>query len=1155
MSRHEITTNEFQLDSRMFSQSLDDRTDAPWLTDIDSIKYSSIISEPLSERKVNQALLKADDSSMKLDDFLLSIQSDFDILRNQPILDENITNSQNLLVRPIVTPNPIIKYMKLLSVDFDYKASGLPNKVQASIFTWNQVPLTEIVQINFEDSPAKFHLFNRCLGNVVMPYTDDIKNTHLICLLKMVKDQNSVVPFAFGHAKCDKDGIINFYWTSFSNNLSFSEHISKEPLLKIKLSITISNNAHPEDKITARITPYNPMMPSPFLVIYDFHILAKSSIDNYKVKIFIKDDDENKESLYASPMDSHLIERYKSHVAFSDTTLFLPEPLMFLLNPSFDKTLTIVVTVCQEGVIMSTVKQTFTIRLDKGRQFIHKVIDGSTISFGYLYPSLIAPNAELRLPMQMPGVPPQFDSTVFDDLWPYILLRNLNSSKFSLNFLSVIFQHIPQDKISNFADRYFYCSEEFFASFLDQMTADPGIVERIPYHLFPLLFKGLCLHAELIEVMINYICGILASEKRVQTKSAAIEMLLRMRLIFDHEEIELKLVGIIKKLTDLEKVEVFCIIFSDGNFLTDACHISLPEEPASNYNMLISLFFSTMHSMLKTKGNAQYVLKALHYLTNTLQRYGLDGGPILSSAFHVFFQYHSLLQTDPSFNAVILSLLDTKLPECSQPLFDNLSHTSQIQLIDLLHDICKTKLYLVHAFNFILRLKNIHDSVYKPIVNVFMSGCDVQSADVLSLQTLSKFINENPGIYNSKESVFFLVEQAIQRQKKNRFTLAFLKWFISLDTVGHSNEALVSVCFETIQSLSDILDFFTKNNFTKPFEKPPSTPLHLEEALILTKVLEKYDNVPEIKKNILNRLSKLNDVNSDKINSAIADGTFEAYNKAGLNNMIVSSNSYTNNSFKEIISKASLELQEKVETEINYYRIFVSGPVATALEASDFIFMGDTKKLIELFNKHFKEVKINTKLIPMFGTFQTTNIQILPVKQANPKQYEYDFMMPDEGWNDVYCIRYIFTTNTDLPSSCALVIANQNSKKQVTKEEFFKEKFESVITSIDKYIKIQREFIPRQKNVNQWTEDPVIPFAPDLIDSISKIESALTPTVSQLIHSSSHSPAADLPQFIKEQIELLKKTMNEAVQVMSQIDGLEKKGRYAKAIENCKLFL
>ena len=57
------------------------------------------------------------------------------------------------------------------------------------------------------------------------------------------------------------------------------------------------------------------------------------------------------------------------------------------------------------------------------------------------------------------------------------------------------------------------------------------------------------------------------------------------------------------------------------------------------------------------------------------------------------------------------------------------------------------------------------------------------------------------------------------------------------------------------------------------------------------------------------------------------------------------------------------------------------------------------------------------------------------------------------------------------------------------------------------------------------------------------------------IEDSSHSPAADLPQFIKEQIELLKKTMNEAVQVMSQIDGLEKKGRYAKAIENCKLFL
>lgn len=1157
MRCHEITTNEFQLDSRMFSQSLDDRTDAPWLTDIDEIKYSSIISEPLRERVTNISVLQKDDATIKQDDFVNSLKNDTFNIENQPIVDESITKNQNQLVRPIVTPNPIIKYMKLTAVDFDYKASGLPNKVQACFFTWNDVPLTEIAQINFDDDRKLFQLFNRKLESVVMPYTDDDKNTFLICVLKMVKDQNSVAPFAFGSTKCNQDGLVTFNWTAFSNTLSLADHLKKDPLLKIKFSIKITNNVHPEDKITARITPYNPMMPSPFLVIYDFHILAKPTIDNYKVKIFIKDDDENKENLYASPTDNALRERFKSHVAFSDTMLFLPEHVLFLLNPGYDKVLTMVVNVCQEGVLMSTIKQTFTFRLDLGRQQITKVIDGTTISFGYLYPSLIAPNAALRLPMQMPNVPPQFDSTVFDDLWPYILLRNLNSSKISLNFLSALFAHIPQDKISNFADKYFYCSEEFFAGFLDQMTADPAVVERIPYHLFPLLFKGLCLHQELIEVMINYICGILASEKRVQTKFAAIEMLLRMRLIFDPEEIELKLVGIITKLTDIEKVEIFCIIFSDGNYMTDACATEPTYNKSSNYNMLLSLFFSTATAMLPVKGNAKLVLKALQYLVNTLQRYGLDGGSVISPLFGIVFAYHKLLKADPSFPSIILSLLDTKYSKCSQEIFDNLTHAMQKELITLLQEISTTRHYVIHAYNFILRLQKVHSTVMPSIVEFFLEAIKIPKCEIISFQALSVFINKGlQNFFMNKESVFIVITKLISKLNKTRFFTQYIQWFIDLDTVGHTNAALALACLQNFDTLYNISDFYDNYKLpNKPFSKPPSTAFYLEECLILNKIIEQYPDIPEIKENCLKRLTKLNTDNDDLICAAIADGNFETLHKAGLDQYIVESDKITDNKCKEVIAQSCMSLDQQVQPPQNYYRVFVSGPLATGLEGSDFIYMGDTKKFMETVHKHYKDVKINAKLIPMFGQFQTITVQVLPVRQASPTTYEYDFMMPDEGWSEVYSIRYLFVTNKEMPTTSVMVPATHTGKKQITKEEYFIEKFDAFITNLERLTQLTTNFLPQNKFVKEWLEGPIVPCANELIYTMSRIEYDLTPSVNQLIHSSQGNEGADIPQTIRDRIEKFKKAIVEAHKSMSQIDGLEKKQRFIQAIENCKFCL
>ena len=235
------------------------------------------------------------------------------------------------------------------------------------------------------------------------------------------------------------------------------------------------------------------------------------------------------------------------------------------------------------------------------------------------------------------------------------------------------------------------------------------------------------------------------------------------------------------------------------------------------------------------------------------------------------------------------------------------------------------------------------------------------------------------------------------------------------------------------------------------------------------------------------------------------------------------------------LSKSQYIVNEKTENKLKFWRVFVSGPVANdVLGGSEFIFMGEDKDFIEKIQNNYENVKISTKPIPMFGTFSTTTIQVLPVQQKDEKTFEYYFMMPEGGWDDVLAIKYVFETEEKMPSSCCLIKCKSVKKDQISKTDLYLDRLEKIKEVMERESEHIRSYLPSKKIVNEWVSSPTVPvnMLSDMLQKLSNNNEQPIPIFQSIVNQKMED---GIPESIVKIAKELHNVVMKSNEVMKQI--------------------
>jgi len=211
---------------------------------------------------------------------------------------------------------------------------------------------------------------------------------------------------------------------------------------------------------------------------------------------------------------------------------------------------------------------------------------------------------------------------------------------------------------------------------------------------------------------------------------------------------------------------------------------------------------------------------------------------------------------------------------------------------------------------------------------------------------------------------------------------------------------------------------------------------------------------------------------------------------------------------------------------LKFYRVFVSGLIADNLEGSDFIFCGDHSVFVQSIAKCFPDFKINSKLLPFFGSLPSQTIQVINLKHnVFTNELYYDFLMTDGGWEDVYSIRYVFVPKDLLPGRFSLTPTLSCTKEQMTKTQFYQFKHNKAASKLSISLNQIKSMLPHKK-MDDSSFSTIAPLLDRISLKLSKIINSEKAYFSQLRNEHFPKLPQNLQQSSKSFIELLNDSLN-----------------------------
>lgn len=690
--------------------------------------------QPMDDTEVDKVVENLDDQS-----FQTSYVS-------MPIIDLNAAEKLSGQAMFTGTPHPPeIQFLHIKEVEA--KLSGIPTNIFMDLFVYTDKPLCEPVRFKFDQPSNKFWMYGRTTTEVMLPFLAD-PSARLVAILHMPSPDPELSgtsrPFGIGYQKIiDHNGgdKMTMIMCSCQAGLTIPQYFEKPGnLTNVSCSFSMEIVARHEPAITAKLTAFDPLFPSPLLTVSDItlDIKIKKKEKNQKMsmvcRVSLRSMDKEKEK------EERVIENAvnpcsEKPEAVNQTASLMPsdrvawpDNLMFLMSPDMETELMIVIEVYwlennKYKLILSgqmpikEPRKTVTLKMEKKAGMFSGISKGdNSVTFTYMYPSVVNPPKIYVSSLTTPNVAcPQLDP-MYVDLVPYIVMLNLNLPNVKTASFETLFKMLPytsgqfMNSFQSWIENFFSCRPGFLTEYLYGLGNHLIDIAEWPVPFFQIIMKSVCVEKKVDEEVITKFlkrCAEFAEEehpeKGVAIRSCAADLLLELRMFFDpwvNSLVHRLAYKYISSLSTTSRLDVFKHLFTDVAFIMSMTVVKLTAEQVatktiSPYIPLLSLFFQTINQVFvdNKKHETNLVAADLCLLATTLEMYS-DGDsaaqattalfPLLPMIFTFYDSLVTQLDDRSNLTTILLFLMKYTNGNQFKNYWSILSYDNQLRFLEFL---------------------------------------------------------------------------------------------------------------------------------------------------------------------------------------------------------------------------------------------------------------------------------------------------------------------------------------------------------------------------------------------------------------------------------------------------------------------------------------
>ena len=716
-----------------------------------------------------------------------------------PIIDINAADQLGGQAMFTGAPKPPdIQFLHIKEVKFEL--SGLATSIFMDMFVYTDKPLCEPVRFKFDAEKDKFWMYGRETKGVMLPFPGDPAVARVVLVLYMPSPDSEILgrPFSIGYRKIlDDEGVreMKMIFCSCQSGLTIPQYFDKPGNLT-SLSCTFSAEILTEHdpKITAKLTAFDPLFPSPLLTVsnitLDMKIKKKEKTQRNSIvcRVSLRSMDKEKEK------EERIIENAvqpcsEKPAAVNQTASLMPgdrvafpDNLTFLMGPDMETELMIVVDVLwldnnKYKLILSgqmpikEPRKTVTLKMEKKAGMFSGISKGdNSVTFTYMYPSVVNPPKVYLSSLTTPNVPCQQLDPMYVDLVPYIVMQNLSLPNVKTVSFETLFKLLPytsgefMKSFQMWIENFFSCKPGFHSEYLYRLGNHLDDVAEWPVPFFQIIVKAVCVEKKVDEEVLSKFLKKCAEyteehqEKGKAIRSCAADLLLEMSMFWDpwaSPIVHRLACKYIRLLSNSARLDVFKHFFTDVAFIMSMTVVRLTSEQVatltiSPYIPLLSLFFETLNQVFvdNKKDETNMAAADLRLLATTLEMYS-DGDssaqattalfPLLPMIFTFYDSLVTQLENRSMLSPILLYLMKNANGNQFKNYWSILSYDNQLRFLEFLVILSDTETISSVSRNSVSMSGNGLSCAHEVTWRILLFMCfyqDIAQTDARTLQAI-----------------------------------------------------------------------------------------------------------------------------------------------------------------------------------------------------------------------------------------------------------------------------------------------------------------------------------------------------------------------------------------------------------------------------------